>query len=97
MNWSIFSRTTPITTFALNAILTIFFFTNHSFAEIIISGNQRTDDSVIKSVISDNNIKSGKISDINQALKDLYKSDLFLDNCIKTLLPLIVLIAVKPG
>ncbi|MFT4718353.1 MAG: outer membrane protein insertion porin family [Rickettsiales bacterium] len=79
MNWLIFSRTTTITIFVLNAILTIFFFANQSFAEIIISGTQRTDDSVIKSIISDNNIKSGKISDINQSLKDLYKSDLFLD------------------
>jgi outer membrane protein insertion porin family len=57
----------------------ILLFSGNSFAKIIISGNQRIGIDNIKSLISDINLKSGDISDINQSLKKLYESDLFLD------------------
>jgi outer membrane protein insertion porin family len=57
----------------------ILLFSGNSLAKIIISGNQRVEINNIKSLISDINLESGDISDINQSLKKLYESDLFLD------------------
>jgi len=60
-------------------IFLVFFVTDNLFAKIIINKNQRINDERVKSIISDNNLRSGKILDINQSLKSLYESDLFLD------------------
>ncbi|MDA7705623.1 outer membrane protein assembly factor BamA [Rickettsiales bacterium] len=63
----------------LIAIFIILLFAGNSFAKIIILGNQRTDTESIQSIIADINLESGNILAINQALKNLYQSDLFLD------------------
>tara|TARA_Y100000385_G_scaffold169588_2_gene175557 strand:- start:6305 stop:8530 length:2226 start_codon:yes stop_codon:yes gene_type:complete len=81
----------------------VFFVTDNLFAKIIINKNQRINDERVKSIISDNNLRSGKILDINQSLKSLYESDLFLDvniekkgqNIVITLLENPIIIDIK--
>lgn len=84
-------------------IFLVFFVTDNLFAKIIINKNQRINDERVKSIISDNNLRSGKILDINQSLKSLYESDLFLDvniekkgqNIVITLLENPIIIDIK--
>jgi len=63
----------------IKIIAIILLFSSNSFAKIIISGNQRTDNEAILSIIADTNLESGQITNINKALKKLHESDLFLD------------------
>lgn len=84
-------------------IFLVFFVTDNLFAKIIINKNQRINDERVKSIISDNNLRSGKILDINRSLKSLYESDLFLDvniekkgqNIVITLLENPIIIDIK--